>query len=328
MPGLPYQSKLIPYEGELKALLAQGNSYRRMAMLMNERHALGVSHNAIFSFLKSRKATSLAGQLFFEGLADDLKEQLLKRICAEWTHDSTAMEGNTLTLGDTVKVLEFGLTISGKPLSEHQEVYGHARAIDLIYSYLGKQEFTENDLFALHQAVMPHVAVDAHCPVGDWKQEFNGTTGVISGKSVYMAYAAPEDVPRLMRRWLKMFNGLSPRSDSASQAISDYAKAHLSLVRIHPFFDGNGRIARLVSNLPLLKKGFAPVVIPVECRGEYIELLWEYQNAAGPLQRAGRLLPPHPLIKTFEKMLKREWKKTQQLIDQARALQAERLKRC
>ncbi|MDD2455846.1 MAG: hypothetical protein PHG96_08465 [Kiritimatiellae bacterium] len=79
---------------------------------------------------------------------------MLKHIVAVWTHDSTAIEGNTLTLGDTVKVLELGLTISGKSLREHQEVYGHDRAIDLVYRMLRQPIITEEDLFALHRAVM------------------------------------------------------------------------------------------------------------------------------------------------------------------------------
>ena len=61
-----------------------------------------------------------------------LRQELLRAIRNHWTHDSTAIEGNTLTLGDTDFVLSEGLTIAGKPLSHHQEVYGHAKAIELV----------------------------------------------------------------------------------------------------------------------------------------------------------------------------------------------------
>ena len=64
----------------------------------------------------------------------DLKKALLVQLRNLWTHTSTAMEGNTLSLGETAFVLEEGLTIAGKPLKDHQEVVGHARAIDLVYA--------------------------------------------------------------------------------------------------------------------------------------------------------------------------------------------------
>jgi Fic family protein len=69
---------------------------------------------------------------FLSGLDNDLKNNLLTQIRDLWTHTSTALEGNTLSLEDTHFILEEGLTISGKPVKEHQEVIGHARAIELL----------------------------------------------------------------------------------------------------------------------------------------------------------------------------------------------------
>jgi Fic family protein len=69
---------------------------------------------------------------FLQNLDNDIRDALLKQLRNLWTHTSTAIEGNTLTLGETAFVLEEGLTISGKPLKDQQEVVGHARAIDLI----------------------------------------------------------------------------------------------------------------------------------------------------------------------------------------------------
>ncbi len=121
MPGKPFQSKLKPYEDELFAMLDAGRSFRQVALELNRNHGLGVTHNAVFAFAKSRRKRRGA-RLFYEGLSPDIRDQLLKQVAAVWTHDSTAIEGNSLTLGDTVKVLELGLTISGKSLREHQEV--------------------------------------------------------------------------------------------------------------------------------------------------------------------------------------------------------------
>ncbi len=93
----------------------------------------------------------------------------------------------------------------------------------------------------------------------------------------------------------------------AAAAIDAYAWAHLGLVRIHPFFDGNGRMARLIANLSVLRGGHPPVVVPLERRSEYIDLLWEYQNAVGVIQRDTPLVPPHPAVARFKALLSEEW---------------------
>ena len=107
-----------------------------------------------------------------------------------WTHTSTAIEGNTLTLGETAFVLEEGLTIAGKPLKDHQEVVGHAQAIELVYACLEQgRKFAKADLFALHKAVQTEIVVDFYKPVGAWKKEPNSTVGVIDDKQVIFDYA-------------------------------------------------------------------------------------------------------------------------------------------
>lgn len=324
MPGKPYQSKLVPYEVEVFDLLDEGLTYRAVAERLNQRHKLNITHNAVFSFVKARRPGRGGGRLFFEGFSPDIKDQLLKRITADWTHDSTAIEGNTLTLGETVQVLELGLTISGKPLKDHQEVYGHARAIDLIYKMIAQPETTREQLFDLHRAVMQQSPIDAMNPVGDWKRDYNGTTGIKDGQSVYMEYAAPAAVPPLMERWLTDFNSAAPCTGRPDKAVSAYIRAHMIFVRIHPFFDGNGRMARLLANLPVLRGGFPPIVIPAERRTDYINLLWEYENAVGTIKKGSQLMPTHPAIKQMEGLLKTEWTKTVSLVEEARQREANR----
>jgi hypothetical protein len=91
MPGKPFQSKLSPHEEEIFALLDAGRSFRQVAEQLNRSHGLGVTHNAVFSFAKSRRKRRGA-RLFFEGLSPGIRDQMLKQIAAVWTHDSTAIE--------------------------------------------------------------------------------------------------------------------------------------------------------------------------------------------------------------------------------------------
>ena len=108
--GKPFQSKLAPYEAELMELKANGVSVRAIAEEMRVRHGLTISHNAVASFLRTHGARR---RNFLDGISESRRTELLKAIRAVWTHDSTAIEGNTLSLGDTMAVLEYGLTVKG-----------------------------------------------------------------------------------------------------------------------------------------------------------------------------------------------------------------------
>ena len=324
MAGKPFQSQLLPYRDDVLAWLAAGKSFRQVADELGKVHHLDVTHNAVFSFAKRCRKQAQGEHLFYDGLSPDLRGQLIKQIAAIWTHDSTALEGNTLTLGDTFKVLELGLTISGKPLREHQEVYGHARAIDLLYNMLSRASVGDQDLFDLHRAVMPPSPIDALNPVGDWKQSYNGTSGVIDGRVTFMEYADPLDVPCLMRGWLDAFNRALQTPPDQDAALCAYVEAHLGFVRVHPFFDGNGRVARLVANLPVLRAGYPPLTIPGERRGEYISILWDYEHTVGKLRRDVPLVPPHPAIERFKRLLREEWSQTLDLVETFRKRESER----
>ncbi|MEI6891816.1 MAG: Fic family protein [Pontiella sp.] len=310
-------SKLAQYEKEIRDLREQGVSYREISDFLSQKYNLSISYNAVFSFLRNRDRACRKPELFYAGLPKDIQSSLIKQIAALWTHDSTAIEGNTLTLGDTIKVLELGLTISGKSLKDHEEVYGHAKAIELIYDLMNKEKIAAEDLFNLHRCVMQKSAIDSLRPIGNWKREHNGTTGLRDGKPVYMEYATPSDTPKLMTRWIKEFNRKLSSADSELKAINVYAWCHLSFVRIHPFFDGNGRVARLIANLPLLRCGQPPLLISMGRRPEYIDMLWSYQNEVGPIKASDRLLPPLAPILQFKALLREEWKETFNMVGEA-----------
>ena len=311
------RSKLAPFEEEIRKLRESGVSLRNIAAHLNQKHGVKVTYNAIYSFLASREEAPPRDGLFFSGLPNDIREALVKQLTALWTFDSTGIEGNTLTLGETIKVLELGLTINGKPLKDHEEAYGHAKAVELIYDLIRKTKIQAEDLFNLHRCVMQKSPIDSLRPIGDWKRDFNGTTGVRNEKPAYMEYASPADTPLLMSRWIKQFNRKLLSATSPTRAVNVYAWVHLSFVRIHPFFDGNGRIARLIANLPLLKCGHPPLLIGLDRRAEYIDLLWEYENAVGVIKKNDRLLPSHPSMPRFKALLREEWRESVKIVDDA-----------
>lgn len=252
---------------------------------------------------------------FLDAVPAPHRDSLLKQLRDLWTHTSTALEGNTLTLGDTHFILEEGLTISGKPLKEHREIVGHASAISLIYQSLNAA-LTEQLVFALHKAVQTEIVTDIYKPNGAWKNEMNGTYAVTSdNRQVFIEYAQPAEVPVLMAALLDDMNrcGILPRD----QAAVYYAKVHAALVHIHPFWDGNGRIARLLANVPVLKSGLPPLIIPVDQRRRYIQLLADYEIAVGQLNRATGLWPDEDALQPFADFCAQQYAVTLELLAQA-----------
>lgn len=263
---------------------------------------------------------------FLDGLDQDIRAALIAQLRNLWTHTSTALEGNTLTLGETAFVIDEGLTVSGKSLKDHHEVIGHARAIEIIYSLLRRDTpIAEQDLFALHTAVQTELVTDILQPIGRWKQESNGTHAVDAhGAQVFIDYAAPRDVPELMQAWLKLLNAQLRAATDTESALAAYLELHVSFVRIHPFFDGNGRMARLLANLPVLRSGSPPITISKEKRREYIGLLAAYELATGQATINSPLLPQPELLASFRIFCEQAWKASTELVEQARREQNKR----
>ena len=216
-------------------------------------------------------------------------------------------------------MLEEGLTVSGKPLKDHEEVVGHARAIDLIYDLLKKgASFGDQELFDLHKAVQTQVVLDVYKPLGGWKKEPNSTVGVINEKQVVFEYALPPDVPSLMENWFSLYRQADQEvmPGNKTQALKAYVDLHVSFVRIHPFFDGNGRLARLIANIPVLKAGLPPVIIPREKRKPYIDALSKYHYSVGQIKKGDNLLPDRKALNAFISLCKQAWKNSLSLVDE------------
>ncbi|WPD22147.1 MAG: Fic family protein [Candidatus Electrothrix scaldis] len=263
---------------------------------------------------------------YLQNLDPDLRAALRTQLRDLWTHTSTALEGNTLTLGDTSFVLKEGLTVAGKPLKDHQEVVGHARAIDLLHEYLQQGDtFGETELFALHKAVQTEAVFDYYKPVGAWKNQPNSTAGTVDGKQVIFEYAAPAQIPALMENWLALYRDQIRKTEAAPNnpdiTLIAYVQLHAAFVRIHPFADGNGRMARLVANLPVLRAGLPPIIIPREQRKEYIDALSAWHFAAGQIKAGEELVPEADKLKPFTELCRQAWQASISLVEEARKRQ-------
>lgn len=265
---------------------------------------------------------------FLSGLDHDLRISLLRSLRDLWTHTSTALEGNTFTLGDTAFFLQEGLTIGGKTLREHGEIYGHARALEEVYDVVeSRMPLTEERLFALHRLIQTNAVIDVYNPIGKWKVESNGTYAVDKeGKSFFLEYPAPRFIPTLMKRWMEMFNQSMQNGCTRENAPDVYTALHVAFVRVHPFADGNGRLARLLANMPLLRSGLPPILIAKEERRKYISLLSVYEQDADELVTDAPLLPELPALASFKDFCTAQWRSTWELVGEARKIQDKRNK--
>ena len=186
--------------------------------------------------------------------------RLNEEFVIEYTYNSNAIEGNTLTLRETDLVLR-GLTIDQKPLKDHMEAVGHKEAFDLV-SELVKDNvsISENIIKQIHYLVL-----------ADKKED----RGVYRRVPVRIMGAQHEPVqPYLIGP--KMEQLLYDFAVSTEHIVTKLARFHIEFEGIHPFIDGNGRTGRLLVNLELMKAGFPPIDIKFTDRITYYNAFDEY----------------------------------------------------
>jgi Fic family protein len=191
-------------------------------------------------------------------LAPESLEALERWLDVELTYTSNAIEGNTLTRQETALVLEKGITVRGKPLKDHLEAVDHLDAWTWVKQLAaGVAPITEHDVRQIHALVLGRSQREEAGRYSQIQRQIAGSTVVLP---------SPAEVPPLMAdlgRWLA----------AAEPGPSSAFEAHYRLVTIHPFADGNGRTARLLMNLLLLRAGWPPVVIAPEHRADYLDAL-------------------------------------------------------
>jgi Fic family protein len=268
--------------------------------------------------------------LGLDELDDDLRDMLIEQLVILWTHTSTAIEGNTMSLGETQFIIEQGLSIQGKSIREHNEVIGHTQALTYLFRILNEESITREHILTLHRAVETGVVPTEEKIVGGWKNEKNGTLVTINGKMRYHRFPDPEDIEHLIDLWIKEYGNISNiQNKSFGSLIVRYAAMHLSFAQVHPFFDGNGRVARLISNLPLLRAGYPPIIISNEIRKNYLEIIESYQEYTEPLNSSTTKLLDESCeyYDKFVELCKLEYRNTQNVINDVQKIQTHRNQR-
>ncbi|WP_211656352.1 Fic family protein [Planococcus alpniumensis] len=170
----------------------------------------------------------------------------------EWTYNSNAIEGNTLSLIETKVVMEDGLTIGGKRLQEHFEVINHSEAISYIEDQVTQTaELDERTLKTIHHLILKNI-----------DDENAGRYRSINVRISGSQHEPPHflQVENAMQELFDWYNQEKDRLHPVELA----ALFHFKFVYIHPFADGNGRTARLLMNLILMSHGYPPAIVKAE----------------------------------------------------------------
>jgi len=189
----------------------------------------------------------------------DQEARLVQKLNLEWNYHSNAIEGNTLTLGETRAFLLYGITAQGKPFRDYLDIKGHNDAIRYLEDLVrGGEVLTEAVIRELHRILMVEAYdVDAITPdgrptrrriaVGQYKTAPNHVR-TTTGETHF--YATPQETPALMGELLAWYRREAKVGELHPLVLA--ATFHYRFVAIHPFDDGNGRMARLLTNLILM----------------------------------------------------------------------------
>lgn len=187
--------------------------------------------------------------------------RLNEEFTIEWTYNSNAIEGNTLSLQETELVINRGITIGGKSLQEHFEAINHVEAIKLIKDFIDKREdLSEVFILRVHEAILKNID---DLEAGKYRRHNVRIMGAI--------HLPPNavKVKKLMNEMVAWYH-----ENNHILSIPELAALmHYKLVNIHPFMDGNGRTARLLMNFILIRNGYPPAVILNVDRKRYYRVL-------------------------------------------------------
>ena len=250
--------RILCAEGKISGAYQQGRGWKIPANAEKPADGRYKSAISLLEIIDQKKAELDKCRPLTAGEVERLNEEFT----VEYTYNSNAIEGNTLTLRETDMVLR-GLTIDQKPLKDHMEAVGHKEAFDFVCELVRDNvPISERVIQQIHYLVL-----------ADKKDD----RGVYRRVPVRIMGAQHEPVqpyliqPRMEQLMLNF-------SESTEHIITKLARFHIEFEGIHPFIDGNGRTGRLLVNLELMKAGYPPIDIKFTDRIAYYKAFDEYYS--------------------------------------------------
>ena len=257
-------------------------------------------------YLNIKKA--LAAWQELQPLSEKDKDRLSRRFTVDFNYNSNHIEGNTLTYGQTEVLLLFGKVIGEASVRDVQEMTASNVGLRMMTeeARLKEAPLTQNFIRTLHQTLLREdYTVYRNLPggvltsyvihAGEYKTRPNS---VITRYGDRFEYASPEETPGLMADLVDWYN--KAEKEGKLSPVELAALFHYRYIRIHPFEDGNGRIARLMVNFILTRHNYPMIVVRSRKKSEYLEALHQADIEVGPLPSDGA----HAEIKNIRPFLK------------------------
>ena len=257
-------------------------------------------------YLNIKKA--LAAWQELQPLSEKDKDRLSRRFTVDFNYNSNHIEGNTLTYGQTEVLLLFGKVIGEASVRDVQEMTASNVGLRMMTeeARLKEAPLTQNFIRTLHQTLLREdYTVYRNLPggvltsyvihAGEYKTRPNS---VITRYGDRFEYASPEETPSLMADLVDWYN--KAEKEGKLSPVELAALFHYRYIRIHPFEDGNGRIARLMVNFILTRHDYPMIVVRSRKKSEYLEALHQADIEVGPLPSDGA----HAEIKDIRPFLK------------------------
>lgn len=195
----------------------------------------------------------------------NFSQDYIDDVLVRMAHHNSAIEGNTITLPETVSIILEGTTPgNNKSIREFYEVENHRQAFEYLFNcYDHSEELSIGMIKDFHSLLLDRLQHD--------KGSFKTADNAIQGADVETA--SPQETPVLMKQWLDNTNYQVDYAESLHEALEILAESHIKFERIHPFSDGNGRTGRLIILYQSLLELGTPIVINKDDRAKYIEAL-------------------------------------------------------
>ena len=216
-------------------------------------------------------------------LSPDVKKKINYKFRLDWNYYSNSMEGNTLTKEETRSVMVGNITVDGKPISDVMEMRGHDNIISEIIK-IGKGEIrlSEKRIKDIHKGIMHEEDETEKDKIGKWKTKSNY---IINYKGEHFDFLPPSEVPEKIHALLDKTNAaidaINNNKKNAPHPLDVALQFHLDYVLIHPFYDGNGRTARILTNLLLISFGYPPFWVKTDERSIYNQYIGDIQGYDG-----------------------------------------------
>lgn len=217
-------------------------------------------------------------------LPKEVLQKINYKFRLDWNYYSNRMEGGTLTREETRSVMVGNITVDGKPIKDVMEMNGHDAVVrEILKMGKGEVRISEKRIKEIHKAILKETEdASKNKQIGKWKTAPNE---IINYKGEKISFTAPADVAGEMHELLNKTNAQLDAYFAGKKEVEHpliiAADFHLGFVSIHPFFDGNGRTARILMNLILIACGYPPVIITDNGKQAYYQYLADIQAYGG-----------------------------------------------